>query len=213
MQQETPQVNQPVPQVPPTSGPPVPQAPRPTEERGADFYQLAAPAAFAGTDHSVRAPHPAPRKSGDLSWESSEYVHIEKGSSWLIGLVVIAAVLLGIAIWLMAWTFVALILVMTVAMGVYAFRKPRTIRYVLTDEGVVVGDTLFAYNDFRAFGVLEDGAFFTMTLIPVKRFAPALSIYFAEDHGEQIVDIVGSHLPMENIQPDFIDKLMRRLRF
>jgi hypothetical protein len=209
MQQETPQVNQPAPQMPPTSGPPNPQ-----EERRADFYQPAVPLVFAGTDHALPAPNRAPQQAPEgLSWEASEYVHIDKGGAWIAGLVIVTLVFVGIAVWLAAWTFVALILVMAVAVGVFAFRPPHTVRYTLTHDGIIIGDKTFNYSDFRAFGILEDGAFFTMTLIPIKRFAPALSVYFAEDHGEQIVDIVGDHLPMEDVKPDFIDTIVRRLRF
>jgi hypothetical protein len=209
MQQETPQVNQSAPQVPPTSGPPNPQ-----EERRADFYQPATPLAYVGTDHVMPGPAPAPQPvQNELSWEASEYVHIDKGGAWLAGLVVVTVIFLGIAVWLAAWTFVALILVMAIAVGVFAFRPPHTMHYTLTHDGILIGDKVFNYSDFRAFGILQDGAFFTMSLIPIKRFAPALSVYFAEDHGEQIVDIVGDHLPMEDIKPDIIDSLMRRLRF
>ena len=120
MQQETPQVNNQAPQVPPPASPPSPQP-----ERRDDFYQPAAPLAFAGTDHSLTAPTSAPQAPETLSWEASEYVHIDKGGAWIAGLVVITAVFLGIAIWLAAWTFVALILVMAIAIGVFAFRPPH----------------------------------------------------------------------------------------
>jgi len=132
---------------------------------------------------------------------------------WIVGLVAIALVFAGVALYLQAWTFLALIVVMAVAMGVFAFRPPHVMHYTLNDNGVQIGNKTFPYADFRAFGILEDGAFFTMTLIPVKRFAPALSVYFADAQGEDIVDIVGAHLPMEHIEPDIIDHIMRRLRF
>lgn len=148
-----------------------------------------------------------------LSWEASEYVHIDKGRSWLIGLTIIVLILVGISLWLQEWTFAVLVVVMGVAMGVFAFRRPHVLHYTLTHDGVQIADKLYHYKDFRAFGILEDGAFYTMTLIPVKRFAPALSVYFAEPQGDKIVDIVGEHLPMEKIEPDLIDVVMRRLRF
>jgi hypothetical protein len=42
---------------------------------------------------------------------------------------------------------------------------------------------------------------------------PAVSMYFAEEDGEKIVDILGARLPMEELHLDAIDRLMRRLRF
>lgn len=222
--QET-SVSQPVPQVPPTPPPsgPAPQPPTtppvPDGEPEDNFYTPAQPQPYAATSvaHGLPRPYAAPvaptTKPATLSWEASEYVHTDKGGLWLVGFGAIVLVVAGLALWLQAWTFLVLVVVMAIAMGMFAFRPPHVLRYTLNDNGVQIGDKTFHYSDFRAFGVLEDGAFFTMTLIPVKRFSPALSVYFSEEQGEQIVDIVGAHLPMENIQPDIIDHIMRRLRF
>jgi hypothetical protein len=48
--------------------------------------------------------------------------------------------------------------------------------------------------------------------LPKKRFSPSVSIYFPEESGEQIVDILGSILPMEKIKLDFIDRIVRKLK-
>lgn len=213
MQQDPPQ-NLPVPQAPQT-----PPATPPQGSQGGDFYQPAAPTPYvaAPAEHAAHSPYAAPTHNSTaphtISWEASEYVHNDKGGMWIAGLVVVTVVFAGIALYLQAWTFLILVVVMGVAMGVFAFRPPHNIHYTLNDAGVQIGDKTFRYGDFRAFGILEEGAFFTMTLIPAKRFAPALSVYFSEEQGEDIVDIVGAHLPMEHIEPDVIDNLMRRLRF
>jgi hypothetical protein len=49
-------------------------------------------------------------------------------------------------------------------------------------------------------------------LIPTKRFSPGLSVYFPEEAGERIVDILGTRLPMETLKLDAIDIIVRRLR-
>lgn len=191
--------------------PPAPQPVPPQQHEEQNFYHPAPAAPIAATP-GVPAMHPA-QPDAPFSWDASEYVHIDKGSMWLVGLMAIVLILAGVAIWLHEWTFAILVVVMGVAMGVFAFRPPRTLHYTLTEQGVQIADKLYPYKDYRAFGVLQDGAFFTMEFIPVKRFAPALSIYFAEEDGEDIVDIVGDHLPMEKVELDLIDAIMRRLRF
>jgi hypothetical protein len=205
MQQDTPPVL-PTPSVPPT--PPAPQE--------QTFYQPTNQAQYIGSpqEHATpTAPQPVPVVPGSITWEASEYVHTEKGGLWLTIFIAIVVLSSAVAVWFGAWTFVLLIIVMGVTMGVFAFRPPHTLRYTLTDAGVDIAGKLYPYEDFRAFGILEDGAFFTMSLIPIKRFSPAINVYFAEAQGEQIVDMVGDHLPMQHIEPDAIDGLMRRLRF
>lgn len=189
----------------------------PAQPQQTSFYQPAKAATYVAPPEpyqpQIMPQPPITEVSDGISWEASEYVHNAKGALWVVGFLATTAALLVFAIWLQVWTFVVLVVVMAIAMGYFAFRKPHIMQYRLTDDGIQINGKIYSYNDFRAFGILQDGAFFTMTLIPVKRLSPALSVYFAQGDGEQIVDIVGRHLPMENIKPDPLDTLMRRLRF
>jgi hypothetical protein len=39
-----------------------------------------------------------------------------------------------------------------------------------------------------------------------------VKVYFPEGSGENIVDQLGHHLPMEEVKPDFLDKIVNFLR-
>lgn len=149
-----------------------------------------------------------------LEWDASEYIHHTKGALWYLGFVAIMLALLAVAYFLtQAWTFMVLVVVMAIAIGIFATRPPRTLHYALTPAGLRVENKFFNYSDFRAFGIIEDGALYSIMLIPTKRFMPAVSIYFDEADGEKIVDVLGARLPMEELHLDMVDRLMRRLRF
>jgi hypothetical protein len=49
-------------------------------------------------------------------------------------------------------------------------------------------------------------------LIPVTRFGMSTTVFIHEDQGEQIIDIFGARLPMEETKLDFVDKLIQRLK-
>jgi len=150
----------------------------------------------------------------NFSWEASEYIHHAKSPLWFAGLVGTMLVLLAVAyFWTHSWTFIILVVVMTVALGVFATRPPRVLHYALTQKGLQIEQSAYHYSDFRAFGIVNDGALYSVMLIPTKRFMPAVTMYFAEEDGEKIVDILGARLPMEELHLDAIDRLMRRLRF
>lgn len=172
---------------------------------------------LAATPQSVpnaAAQKPAAHEQAELTWEASEYIHHSKSPAWFMGYAGIMLVLLAVAYFLThAWTFVVLVVVMAVAIGVFATRPPRTLHYALTDTGLQIEESRYHYGDFRAFGIIADGGLYSIMLIPTKRFMPAVSIYFAEEDGEHIVDILGSRLPMEELHLDFVDRMMRRLRF
>lgn len=149
-----------------------------------------------------------------IQWTAKEYVHLDKGPWWYILFVVIVIGLIAIDILLLKeWTFSVLVVVMAIALIVYIRRPPRDIQYSLSSrQGLYVGERLYHLSDFKAFGLIKDGDHHSIMLIPIKRFAPGVSVYFPEEAGERIVDILGQRLPMENLKLDAIDVLVRKLR-
>lgn len=156
----------------------------------------------------------APVSVPGISWQASEYIQHDKDSIWFLALAGITLLLLLVDFFLIkSWTFGALIVVMAVGVVVFARRPPRVINYTLTPDSLRVDEKQFSLQDFRAFGVLQEEAVNYIRLTPVKRFMPAVNIYFPDEYGEQIVDFLGSQLPMESIEPDFIDRLTQKIRF
>jgi hypothetical protein len=149
-----------------------------------------------------------------VTWTAQEYVHLDKGGWWYVLFALVAIGLIAVDFFLLqSWTFTALVVVMTVAVIVYIRRPPRTLTYGLSSkQGLYVGERLYHFDDFKAFGLIRDGEHFSIMLIPRKRFAPGVSVYFPEEAGEKIVDILGQRLPMEDLKLDIIDLVVRKLR-
>ncbi len=147
-----------------------------------------------------------------VNWEAREYIERKKGTVWYIGLAAVTIILIGVAIWLQYWTFLVLIVVAVAALLTYVLRPPRMLHYSLDEKGLTEGNTLHVYEDFKSFGVLNDMGHYSIILVPKKRLGARVRVYFPETEGEQIVDIFGEHLPMEEVHLDAIDKLVRWLR-
>ena len=179
----------------------------PQEQVAVPSSQVTAPESVSETEDSNQA------LLSTISWEASEFVHREKDMIWFVGVAAVGVVLLGLSVWLQAWTFTVLIIVMVAAIFFMAVRPPRVVHYQLSGSGLQIGEQHYQYHDFRAFGVVQDEAMYYITLLPIKRFMPAIDVYFPEEHGEQIVDVLGAHVPMQTIKLDSIDNLMKRLRF
>jgi hypothetical protein len=60
---------------------------------------------------------------------------------------------------------------------------------------------------------MPEGAFSSIVLVPLKRFSPLTSIYYAPQDEERITAMLAAHLPYEERKHDPIDKLMQRIRF
>ncbi len=156
---------------------------------------------------------PPTQEEEPVRWQAHEYIHQEKNTLWfvLFGIVVIALILLAIFV-IQSITFAILIPVMAAALLVYSHRPPRMLNYTLSRQGLHINDRLYPFTDFKGFGVIRDGSEYSVMLIPVKRFLPGVSVYFPEEAGEAIVDMLGARLPMQELHLDFVDKLVRKLR-
>lgn len=152
------------------------------------------------------------KSSQSVSWQAEEYIVRDRNTWWYIGLFLVGGGLCVLAIFLGWWTFLALVILSVIAILISALRPPRKIQYSLNKDGLTEGGTLHRFEDYKAFGILKEDSHFSAVLIPKKRFGLSTKVYFPSSDGEVIVDILGNHLPMEEIKLDFLDKIVNFLR-
>ena len=147
-----------------------------------------------------------------VNWEAREYIERKKNSVWYVGFALAVIALIAVAILLQDWLFIPAIVLAAIALMIYVMRPPRMLHYSLDEKGLTEGNNLHLYSDYKSFGVLNDGGHYSIVLVPKKRFGLRLRVYFPETEGEQIVDVFGDHLPMEEVKLDLVDKIVRWLR-
>lgn len=148
-----------------------------------------------------------------IRWQAHEYIHHEKTTGWFIIFSIVVLILITAAIFVIqSVTFAILIPVMAAALVVYSHRPPRVIDYTLSRQGLHANDTLYSFSEFKGFGVIHDGQEYSVMLLPTKRFKPGVTVYFPEEAGEAIVDMLGARLPMQELHLDVIDRVIRKLR-
>ena len=151
-------------------------------------------------------------KKKDIAWEAQEYIPHDKNVGWYIMLIIVGLGLAALGVWMKWWSFVALIGVSVLALIVYSVRPPRMVKYAISGKGLKEGGKMHNFEDFKSFGVINDGGHFAIVLTPRKRFSPRVWVYFPENQGEQIVDAFGTRLTMESVKLDALDKIVRALR-
>ena len=148
-----------------------------------------------------------------LRWEGPEYIEHDRNGIWYAIFAVITLVFMALSIFLLkSVTFTVLIPVMAVALFVYTRRPAQHISYTLSRKGIYVNDKLHPYSEFKAFAVNTRNGVNSVIIIPRKRFQIALTAYFSEEVGEALVDMLAARLPMQTYTPDFLDKLLAKLR-
>ena len=106
-----------------------------------------------------------------------------------------------------------MIVVVAVIFGIFAARRPRELKYQLDSTGLRIGDKTYPYGNFKSFSVVNEEAVKSIWLMPLKRFMPIITIYFAPQDGDKITGMLANFLPFQEHQLDPVDKLMHRLRF
>jgi len=149
-----------------------------------------------------------------VTWSAQEYVHSDRGGWWVVLFVLVVLGLVAVSTFLLkSWSFSALIVVMAITLVIYIRRAPRTLTYALSPaQGLYVGERLYHFDEFKSFGLIQDGPHYSIMLIPRKRFSAGVSVFFPDEVGERIVDILGQRLPMENLKLDVVDVIVRKLR-
>ncbi len=147
-----------------------------------------------------------------VEWDAQEYVVQEHNTGWFIALAVVTLALAAFSIWFSNWTFLAVIVVAVIAILARVFMPPRMIHYTMTSNSITEGTNIHLFADYKSFAILKEGVHYSAILVPKKRLALQIKVYFPEKNGEEIVDLLGAKLPMTEPKLDFLDKLVKFLR-
>lgn len=149
-----------------------------------------------------------------IEWTGSEFIAHQKGASWYLAFF-FAALLAAAFVYLITREFVStgVILVVAVLFGIAANHKPRVLAYRLDSSGLTIGQKFYPYANFKSFALVDEGAFESISFIPLKRFLPTVNIYFPPDDADKILDVLAANLPMEQRKQGLVDSAARRIRF
>jgi hypothetical protein len=156
-------------------------------------------------------------QQGDIqpvSWTASEFVSHQKNSGWYL-LLGIAGIVGAAIVYLLTRDVISTvtIVIVIIILGIFATRKPRTLQYQLTSQGMQIGEKSYPYNLFKSFSVIEEGAISSVMLMPLKRFMPPISVYYDPKDEQKIADLLTSYLPYEERNKDMVDRFMNKIRF
>lgn len=149
-----------------------------------------------------------------VTWTASEFIAHQKSFGWYTILAVVIFALSGLAYLVTRDVITAgVIIICGILFGIYAGHQPRELDYVVDAQGLSIAGKHYSFEQFRSFAVMEEGAFVSINLLPLRRFAPGLTIYLSPQDEQAVADILAERLPREDRSHDPVDRLMRRIRF
>ena len=152
--------------------------------------------------------------AGSVSWTASEFISHQKNGQWYL-LLAVAGLLVSGIVYALTRDFISsgMVLFVVVMLGVVAGRQPRTLQYQVDGQGIRIGEKEYPYEAFKSFTVIDEGALNSITLLPMKRFMPAITLYYDPADEEHILGVLDDYLPSEEGQKDIVDRFMGRIRF
>jgi len=149
----------------------------------------------------------------DVAWSASEYIDHSHGAEWYILLLTATLAISALVYMITNEIFATGVTVVTgIILGVFASRKPQQVTYKISESGFSIGEKLYDYRLFKSFAVMREGHLNSINLLPLKKFMPPISAYFAPNDEEKVVKALGEHLPYEDRKLDAMDRITRRLK-
>lgn len=150
----------------------------------------------------------------EVRWSASEFIAHQKSTNWFaaLGLIVAGVALLIYLITREIFSSVVVVVV-GILFGVFAIRQPRVLEYVVSTNGIQIGDKFYGYDLFKAFSIQEEGPLRSVVLSPLQRFMPPISIYYELPDEDRIAEVLSNYLPFEQAPRDSMGTFMRRVRF
>ena len=150
-----------------------------------------------------------------ISWDAPEYFHHERGVDWYWWVGLFAVILLGFAAWQHSFLFGVLVLLGWFTTILYAVRPPKTIRFTLTNRGVIAENKMYPWSELESFWIFyKPPVQQELSIKSKKTFMPYIKIQFAHDlDPEEIKQIVIKYIPEEEQQESLIDNLAHLAKF
>jgi hypothetical protein len=197
--------------------PPAPPA-APAEVGLPQVSQAATPPPEVTTSSETPLPEtensPINQNDQAITWTASEFHAHEKSAGWYL-LLAIATIVLAAVLYLWTRSIVTpvVIVICGIVFGVYGTHRPNQLEYAMDDQGIRIGSKRYKYDEFRLFVVTTGSSLPEVTLLPIKRFMPPLSVRYVPEVENKMLDMLGNHLPFEERRPELLDSLMRRIHF
>jgi hypothetical protein len=148
-----------------------------------------------------------------LAWQSEGLTDRNRPKQWYV-LYAVGCIIALIAIYFLFKDIVAVVVLALVA-TIFVFgisRNVGEVGYSLDDNGIQVGGRRYAYISFKCFYLTRDSSGSTLTLQPMKRLSPPLSLRCSVNDEGKVVDALSEFLPVVDRPNDFIDSIAHKLR-
>jgi hypothetical protein len=147
-----------------------------------------------------------------VEWVARDRLPQEHSALWFLGLGGIAASLIAYAIWSLNFLFAAFVFLAAIALALAAARPPihHTIR--ITDTGIEIeGLPRRPFTEIESFWIFRDTAPPILALKPRRKISMPTYLLLEHVDVEKVREVLLSHIPEEEEEFPFIERVSRWL--
>ena len=158
-----------------------------------------------------------PKPPKEVRWMAPEFHYHEKDDSWSKGIILIAVLLIGFALWQRNFLFAVFIAIATALLVYWGHQKPDTVEFLLDDKGFTVHGKRRDYKNLDGFAVRIDerGELeWNKLILRVKsKLIPHLIIFIPKNETGKIRVFLNEYIPEIEHEDSFIDLLADLIKF
>jgi hypothetical protein len=155
---------------------------------------------------------PAPMGNTVVSWTAPEYVSHRKSMRWYMVAAVVVALTLVYSALTFNWTMGLAVIVFTaVYQYTHLYHPPKNIRIDLTELGVRVGDSFFAYSQIQAFWIYFKPGLRTLNLRIAGNFWADVVIQLGEQDPVAVRSYLVGQVPEWEGKEERLGELILRM--
>lgn len=148
----------------------------------------------------------AVKNAAKIYWEAPQFIYYPKSSSWYLGIVILAIILMVIFIWAKQYFSAGIVFLVASVMFIMAKNEPEEIRYQLDINGLSFNNKTYEFNQFKSFWITENDFISTLYLEKIGAFSHPLTIHITKIPASQIREFLRQFLPEKEDQPDSLNE-------
>ncbi|MCC7004828.1 hypothetical protein IT397_02840 [Candidatus Nomurabacteria bacterium] len=148
-----------------------------------------------------------------ISWQDFEHRHSEKGNDWYWAVGIISTSIIIMSVILKNYLFAVLVFFAIISAFIQANKKPRLFNFEINKKGVVVGNTLYPYDNLEGFCIPEEEDGKILLIKSKKMIVPLIMIPISNVNHEQIKNFLSEKIVEEELHESFFQKVAEYFGF
>lgn len=150
----------------------------------------------------------------EITWAAPEFIYHKKTSLWYWASIALTLIFLALALYGQNFLFAIFIILAEILLVVWSREVPPVIEFVITKDGVGVGEKKFyRFEEFAGFSLLDSRHGVELVLRHKGRLGQYVKIPLLDEYIELIETTLLEKLPKKDYEESLPDSLFRLIKF